>query len=80
MCLGQIAALAIRSGNGVLLKGGKEALLTNSLLHQLVTTAIETASKGAVGKEVVGFLRGREKIPALLKLDRFVPGRASAVG
>ena len=34
--LPQIASLAIRSGNGLLLKGGKEAAKTNAILHRVI--------------------------------------------
>ena len=37
----QVAALAISSANGLVLKGGKEATLTNEYLQGLVTEALE---------------------------------------
>ena len=38
--LPQIAALAIRSGNGLLLKGGKEAVHSNACLHGIIVDTI----------------------------------------
>lgn len=35
VCVYQIASLAIRSGNGLLLKGGKEAVRSNAILHKV---------------------------------------------
>ena len=40
-CLPQIAALAIRSGNAVILKGGKEAERTCRLLADIIRSAIQ---------------------------------------
>ncbi|KAG2685887.1 hypothetical protein I3760_10G147200 [Carya illinoinensis] len=61
----QIASLAIRSGNGLLLKGGKEAKRSNAALHKVITSAIP----GSVGSKLIGLVTSREEIPDLLKLD-----------
>ncbi|XP_041028227.1 delta-1-pyrroline-5-carboxylate synthase-like isoform X2 [Juglans microcarpa x Juglans regia] len=61
----QIASLAIRSGNGLLLKGGKEAKRSNVALHKVITSAIP----GSVGSKLIGLVTSREEIPDLLKLD-----------
>eukprot|EP00607_Mallomonas_marina_P006227 CAMPEP_0182437294 /NCGR_PEP_ID=MMETSP1167-20130531/84948_1 /TAXON_ID=2988 /ORGANISM="Mallomonas Sp, Strain CCMP3275" /LENGTH=763 /DNA_ID=CAMNT_0024630159 /DNA_START=332 /DNA_END=2624 /DNA_ORIENTATION=- len=71
-CLPQIAALAIRSGNGLLLKGGKEAEKTNAFLHGIVTEAIQTASGGAVDGAAIGLVTSRSAITSLLKLDEYI--------
>ncbi|KAF8101982.1 hypothetical protein N665_0201s0274 [Sinapis alba] len=61
----QIASLAIRSGNGLLLKGGKEARRSNAILHKVITDAIPKT----VGSKLIGLVTSREEIPDLLKLD-----------
>ncbi|KAM7270031.1 hypothetical protein ACFE04_029245 [Oxalis oulophora] len=61
----QIASLAIRSGNGLLLKGGKEAKRSNAILHKVITDAIPNT----VGGKLIGLVTSREEIPDLLKLD-----------
>lgn len=61
----QIASLAIRSGNGLLLKGGKEAKRSNAILHKVITSAIPDT----VGEKLIGLVTTREEIPDLLKLD-----------
>lgn len=40
-CLPQICALAIKSGNGLILKGGKEATKSNALLHQIIEDCLD---------------------------------------
>ncbi|KAI9154505.1 hypothetical protein LWI28_027257 [Acer negundo] len=61
----QIASLAVRSGNGLLLKGGKEAGRSNAILHKVITSAIPNT----VGEKLIGLVTSREEIPDLLKLD-----------
>ncbi|VFQ91125.1 unnamed protein product [Cuscuta campestris] len=61
----QIASLAIRAGNGLLLKGGKEAKRSNKILHKVITSVIPDK----VGDRLIGLLTSREEIPELLKLD-----------
>ncbi|XP_077238903.1 delta-1-pyrroline-5-carboxylate synthase-like [Tasmannia lanceolata] len=61
----QIASLAVRSGNGLLLKGGKEAMRSNAILNKVITAAIPDT----VGKKLIGLVTSRDEIPDLLKLD-----------
>ncbi|GAX76379.1 hypothetical protein CEUSTIGMA_g3825.t1 [Chlamydomonas eustigma] len=62
--LPQIASLAIRSGNGLLLKGGKEAARSNAVLHRVITQAV-----GPVGPDLISLVQTREEISDLLGLD-----------
>jgi len=71
-CLPQIAALAIRSGNGLMLKGGKEAAKSNALLHSIVQEAIYSGSQGAVPRAVVALVQSREDTDRLLALDKYI--------
>lgn len=61
----QIAALAIKSGNGLLLKGGKEAARSNAILHKIITDALAPE----VDPGLIGLVTTREEIGDLLKLD-----------
>ncbi len=65
----QITALAVRSGNAVLLKGGKEATRTNQALVEVLREALADAGLPA---DAVQLLEGREEVSALLDLDDLV--------
>jgi glutamate-5-semialdehyde dehydrogenase len=74
----QIASLAIKSGNALILKGGKEASHSNQALVDLVREAIGAASKTttpgglAVPIDAVQLVSTREDISELLKLDTLI--------
>ncbi|MFM9158088.1 MAG: glutamate-5-semialdehyde dehydrogenase, partial [Dolichospermum sp.] len=65
----QIVSLAIKSGNGVILKGGKEAL--NSC-EAIVKAIKQGLSQTDVNGDVVQLLTTREEILELLQLDKYV--------
>jgi glutamate-5-semialdehyde dehydrogenase len=65
----QIVSLAIKSGNGVILKGGKEAIRSCQTLTQVIRDALVNT---AVSPDAVQLLTSREEIRALLELDRYV--------
>ena len=70
--LPQIISLAIKSGNGVILKGGKEARETNNVLYEIITQAISnTNNVDVIGKNLIHLVETREGIMGLLKsLDK----------
>lgn len=65
----QIATLAIKSGNGVILKGGKEAVRSCAALVAAIHQGLQQAG---VEPEVVRLLTTREETLALLHLDQYV--------
>jgi glutamate-5-semialdehyde dehydrogenase len=66
-----IASLCIKSGNAVILRGGSEALETNSVLVQLIKKAIKDEG---IDENIVGFINdpSREHIFELLKLEELI--------
>ncbi|MEB3226264.1 MAG: glutamate-5-semialdehyde dehydrogenase [Synechococcus sp.] len=65
----QITSLAIKSGNGVILKGGKEAIQSCTVLTEIIQSALEGT---AVSPKAVTLLTTREEIKTLLSLDQYV--------
>lgn len=65
----QIGSLALRSGNGVLLKGGSEATRSNRALVACLRDAL--AEEGLAPDAVTG-VEGREAVGHLLELDHLV--------
>ena len=63
--LPQLAGLALRSGNGLLLKGGREAVHSNRKLHEVLVEAVEPELSG----NLFGLVETREEVGALLSLD-----------
>jgi glutamate-5-semialdehyde dehydrogenase len=66
----QISALALKSGNAVVLKGGSEAKETNAALASIIASAVEAVDPGF--KDALQLLSTREEVKALLALDSFI--------
>ena len=65
----QITTLALKSGNGVILKGGKEAIRSCEVLVRVIHQALSTT---AIDPATVQLLTTREETIALLKLDEYI--------
>lgn len=65
----QIASLAIKSGNGVILKGGKEAIHSCEAIVKAIKQGL---AQTAVHPDVVQLLTTREETLELLKLEKYV--------
>jgi delta l-pyrroline-5-carboxylate synthetase len=68
----QISALALASGNGLLLKGGKEAARSNEAIHKVIGDAIEKGSKGKIKRDIIALITNRSQVADMLKLDDVV--------
>ncbi|KAI0759204.1 gamma-glutamyl phosphate reductase [Trametes elegans] len=64
-----IAALAIKSGNAAILKGGKESNETAKLLSQAIQTAL---SRTAVPSTYIQAIQTRAEVSSLLQLDQYI--------
>jgi glutamate-5-semialdehyde dehydrogenase len=64
----QIAALAIRTGNAVLLKGGREAMYTNAVIGDVIRGILARYDV----RDAVQLVSTREEVAELLKMDDLI--------
>ena len=72
----QIAGLSLLSGNGLILKGGKEASNTNKILVDIIKRATSSFSFGS--SWILG-IESREDVQVLLKSEKYVDLRIPIV-
>lgn len=65
----QISTLCLKSGNAVMLKGGREALLTNRCLYETIASATQEAG---LPDNWINLLENRDEVSEMLKLDDYV--------
>ncbi len=65
----QISSLAIRSGNGVMLKGGSEAKLTNASILKALQ---EGLNESGLDKNAICLLTSRKDSMAMLNLEKYI--------
>ena len=68
--ISQIASLAIKSGNAVILKGGKESNNTNAAIAKVINEALNSVEN--FPKNAINLVFSRDDIKALLELDEYV--------
>jgi len=65
------AALCIKSGNAVLLKGGSEAMHSNLILNEILSEALKKANLPEKSIQVIPY-KEHEAVGILLNLDKYV--------
>lgn len=65
----QIATLAIKSGNAVVLKGGSESINTNKIFEKLINEALESIN---FPKNVINLVFTHDDVNKLLNYDKYV--------
>lgn len=65
----QISTLCLKSGNAVLLKGGRESLETNRILCKIISDSTESSN---IPQGWVQNLETREDVNAMLSLDEYI--------
>ena len=65
----QISTLCLKSGNAVLLKGGSEAIKTNTILSEVIAAASE---KAGLPSGWIQLLQTRQDVAEMLKMDEYI--------
>ncbi len=66
----QIAALAIKSANAVILKGGKEADNSNEILTKVINEALSKVA--GFPENTINLIKTRDDVKKLLKLEEYI--------
>lgn len=66
----QIAALAIKSANAVILKGGREANYSNEVLIKVINEGLSKIE--GFPKSAVNLIKTREDVKEMLKMDEYI--------
>lgn len=65
----QISTLCLKSGNAVLLKGGREAKETNKILFEIIR---DVTIEAGLPEGWIALMESREDVDAILKLDKYI--------
>ena len=68
--ISQISSLAIKSGNVVILKGGKEATNTNTAIFEIIDNVLNSVTE--FPKNVVNLIHTRDEVSQLLQFDKYI--------
>ena len=68
--ISQISALAIKSANAVILKGGKESVNTNKAIMEVILSALEKIE--GFPENAITQLFSREDVAEMLKQDKYI--------
>ena len=66
----QISSLAIKSANVVILKGGKEAINTNSALVKIISEVLK--QQNIIPQNAINFVTSRDDVQNMLSLDKYI--------
>ncbi len=68
--ISQISALAVKSSNAVILKGGSEAAETNKIIFEIINRALSSIEN--FPKNTINLLFSREDVKEMLEADKYI--------